>query len=90
MKKYKSYKSLCDENVRIYNEIPNLHFSNYTGEVSQEFKITDLKSTIKNVISLVEELKDTEFEYDKSKYRCSTKQRAIEILESLLNKIEEK
>lgn len=88
MKKYKSYKSLSDENVRIYNEIPNLHFSNYTGEVSQEYKISDLKSIIKNVINLVDELEDAKGEYDKSTYRCSTKERALGILEGILSKIE--
>ena len=88
MRKYKSYKSLCDENVRIYNEIPNLHFSNYTGEVSQEYEISDLKSIIKNVINLVEDLEDTKGEYDKSIYKCSNKERAIGILESILGKIE--
>lgn len=88
MRKYKSYKSLCDENIRIYNEIPNFHISNYTGEVSQEYKISDLKSIIKNVINLVEDLEDTKGEYDKSNYKCSNKERAIGILESILGKIE--
>ena len=88
MKKYKSYKSLLDENVRIYNEIPNLHFSNYTGKVSQEYEISNLKSIIKNVIDLVDELEDTKGEYDKSTYRCSTKERALGILEGILSKIE--
>ena len=83
----KSYKSLLDDNVRVYNEIPNYHFSNYTGEVSQEFKISDLKSIIKNVVNLVEELEDTK-EYDKNVYRCSNKERVIGILEGILNKIE--
>lgn len=88
MRKYKSYKSLCDENIRIYNEIPNFHISNYTGEVSEEYKISDLKSIIKNVINLVEDLEDTKGEYDKSNYKCSNKERAIGILESILSKIE--
>lgn len=88
MRKYKSYKSLCDENIRIYNEIPNFHISNYTGEVSEEYKISDLKSIIKNVINLVEDLEDTKGEYDKSNYKCSNKERAIGILESILGKIE--
>ena len=88
MRKDKSCKAWCDENIRIYNEIPNFHISNYTGEVSEEYKISDLKSIIKNVINLVEDLEDTKGEYDKSNYKCSNKERAIGILESILSKIE--
>ena len=40
-------------------------------------------------MNLVDELEDTKGEYDKSTYRCSTKERAIGILEGILNKIKE-
>ena len=75
---------------RKFYEIKNIESYFVTGEKENQYEESDLKSTINKVINLVRELQDTEEDYDKNIYKGSTKERAIDILMNIYNKIEDK
>ena len=71
-----------------YFNIKNVDLMVQTGIKNDKFKDATLKSSIEEVISLVEKLQDTE-EYDKDIYYLSNKEHALIILKEINDRIKE-